>query len=155
MSATEAAKKKRGRPKQEKALGNEVAKEGKEAKKQKGKRKKKSDGKPKRGLSAYMFFVKKNRSRLKEENPTLSFGDLGRAVGIAWKALSKEEKVEYEQLATADKARYQAEKEQEKEKTAAVPEAEADDDEEEEDGGKKKKKKTTKKANKKQKKNPG
>ena len=44
---------------------------------------------PKRGFSATMFFSKEMRAQLKEENEDMSFGELGAAVGVAWRKLGE------------------------------------------------------------------
>eukprot|EP00899_Mesostigma_viride_P010265 jgi/Mesvir1/1923/Mv22952-RA.1 len=69
-------------------------------------RKKKDPNEPKRGLSAYMFYVADARAKLKAERPELSFGELGRVLGEQWKAMSEADKAPYEQKAAADKTRY-------------------------------------------------
>ncbi|KAG1468245.1 hypothetical protein G6F56_003947 [Rhizopus delemar] len=65
---------------------------------------------PKRGLSAYMYFSKEQRSVVKEENPGATFGKLGKLLGEKWKSLSEEEKKPYTDLAATDKKRYEDEK---------------------------------------------
>jgi len=75
----------------------------------KKKKAKKDPNEPKRGMSAYMYFNKEMRSILKEKNPDLSFGDLGKLVGKSYKALSPEEKEKYNKMAAKDKERYQRE----------------------------------------------
>jgi len=65
---------------------------------------------PKRPLSAYMMFAIVKRPQLKEENPSLKFGEVGRKLGEMWKELSDEEyknryireKKEYEKLMIDD-----------------------------------------------------
>lgn len=69
------------------------------------KRQKKDPNKPKRALSAYMFFVQDYRERVKSENPDASFGDVGRLLGAKWKEMSGPEKKPYEDKAQADKER--------------------------------------------------
>ncbi|KAF4667792.1 hypothetical protein FOL47_003381 [Perkinsus chesapeaki] len=75
---------------------------------------KKDDGKPKikRALSAYFFFMQKNRQKIMEENGLQSkdIGDLAKKMGEAWKALSVEEKAPYTKMADNDKQRYEREK---------------------------------------------
>ena len=39
------------------------------------------ESKPKRAMSAYMFFVKDNRLRICQENPDLKFADIGKLLG--------------------------------------------------------------------------
>ncbi|KAE8158391.1 high mobility group box domain-containing protein [Aspergillus tamarii] len=85
-------------------------------------RKKKDPNAPKRGLSAYMFFANDNREKVREENPGISFGQVGKMLGERWKALSDTERRPYEEKAAADKKRYEDEK--------ASYNAAAEDDEE-------------------------
>ncbi|PYH45440.1 high-mobility group nucleosome-binding protein [Aspergillus saccharolyticus JOP 1030-1] len=73
-------------------------------------RKKKDPNAPKRGLSAYMFFANDNRDKVREENPGISFGQVGKMLGERWKALSDSERRPYEDKAAADKKRYEDEK---------------------------------------------
>jgi structure-specific recognition protein 1 len=82
--------------------------EGSGKKAAKGKSKKDPNA-PKRGLSAYMFFMQKMRSEIQEENPDAAFGEIGKIVGQKWKELSNKEKAPYEEMAEKDKARYQRE----------------------------------------------
>ncbi|RDH20099.1 high mobility group box [Aspergillus niger ATCC 13496] len=65
---------------------------------------------PKRGLSAYMFFANDNREKVREENPGISFGQVGKMLGERWKALSDTDRRPYEEKAAADKKRYEDEK---------------------------------------------
>ncbi|KAI9473682.1 MAG: high mobility group box domain-containing protein [Benjaminiella poitrasii] len=58
----------------------------------KKRRGKKDPSAPKRGLSAYMFFSQENRSKVKEENPEATFGQLGKLLGEKWKSMSDDEK---------------------------------------------------------------
>ena len=51
---------------------------------------KKSGGKKK--LTGYMAFAAKRRAALKEEQPDLTFGGLGKAMGAEWRAMSDAEK---------------------------------------------------------------
>ncbi|KAH3682519.1 hypothetical protein WICPIJ_006510 [Wickerhamomyces pijperi] len=75
-------------------------------------RKKKDPNAPKRSLSAYMFFANENRDLVREENPGISFGGVGKLLGEKWKALTADEKKPYEEKAEADKKRYEAQKAQ-------------------------------------------
>lgn len=43
-------------------------------------------------LGAYMFFCKENRETLKQENPEVSFGELGKLLGSKWSGMSENEK---------------------------------------------------------------
>jgi hypothetical protein len=71
---------------------------------------KKDASKPKRALSAYMFFVQDWRERIKAENPDAGFGDIGRLLGAKWKEMTDSEKKPYEAKALADKGRAAKEK---------------------------------------------
>ncbi|KAL9609052.1 MAG: hypothetical protein Q9167_006150 [Letrouitia subvulpina] len=73
-------------------------------------KKKKDPNAPKRGLSAYMFFANDNREAVREENPGISFGQVGKVLGEKWKALNPKQREPYEQKAKADKERYESEK---------------------------------------------
>ena len=73
-------------------------------------RKSKEKAGPKRALSAYMFFAKSVRSKIKEEQPELSFGELTKVIASRWSAATPEEKAPFEKLAADDTERYRAEK---------------------------------------------
>ncbi|MCJ1277439.1 Non-histone chromosomal protein 6 [Puttea exsequens] len=73
-------------------------------------KKKKDPNAPKRGLSAYMFFANEQRDGVRAENPNITFGQVGKALGEKWKALTAKEKEPYEKKAKADKDRYESEK---------------------------------------------
>ncbi|KAE9575445.1 hypothetical protein CGMCC3_g8767 [Colletotrichum fructicola] len=74
------------------------------------KRGKKDPNAPKRGLSAYMFFANEQRENVREENPGISFGQVGKILGERWKALNDKQRAPYEAKAAADKKRYEDEK---------------------------------------------
>ena len=44
-----------------------------------------------------MLFVKENRAQVKEDNPDITFGQIGKKLGEMWRALSDEEKEEWKQ----------------------------------------------------------
>ncbi|CAJ0766563.1 4711_t:CDS:2, partial [Entrophospora sp. SA101] len=67
---------------------------------------KKSSSEPKRALSAYMFFVRGNREKVKAENPGAKFGEIAKLVGEKWKALN--DKTFYNEMAADDKKRYES-----------------------------------------------
>ncbi|EQL36251.1 hypothetical protein BDFG_02219 [Blastomyces dermatitidis ATCC 26199] len=75
-----------------------------------GEKKKKDPNAPKRGLSAYMFFANEQRDNVREENPGISFGQVGKVLGERWKALNEKQRAPYEAKAAADKKRYEDEK---------------------------------------------
>lgn len=81
------------------------------AKRATGKRGTKKDpNAPKRALSAYMFFANDQREVVRGENPTASFGQIGKLLGEKWKSLTESEKKPYEDKAAEDKKRYEEEK---------------------------------------------
>eukprot|EP00897_Mesotaenium_endlicherianum_P006283 jgi/Mesen1/5683/ME000288S04896 len=102
--------------------------------KKKQARKKKDPNAPKRALSGFMYFSQAEREVLKQENPSMAFGDIGKAIGERWKAMSGEQKAPYENKAKADKARYAEQMAGYKSGGAAAPASgggAADDDEDE------------------------
>jgi hypothetical protein len=88
-----------------------------------GGKKKKDPNAPKRGLSAYMFFANEQRENVREENPGITFGQVGKVLGERWKALNMKQREPYEAKAATDKKRYEDEK-------ASYHNAQEDDDEE-------------------------
>jgi hypothetical protein len=50
---------------------------------------------PRKPISAFMRFSQHIRPQIKAENPDAEFGDLGRMIGKAWKALADDEKSQY------------------------------------------------------------
>ncbi|KAJ3161063.1 FACT complex subunit [Geranomyces michiganensis] len=81
----------------------------KEPAKKKAKKEKK-DG-PKRGQTSFLYFSKDKRSEILAEFPGLALPEVSKKLGEAWKAVSPEEKAKYEDMAKADKERYEKEKE--------------------------------------------
>jgi transketolase len=53
-----------------------------EKKKKRLKRQKKDPNAPKRAMSAFMFYSQEHRSQVQEMNPDVSFGQIGRILGI-------------------------------------------------------------------------
>lgn len=95
------------------------------AKKRAG-RKKKRKGAPNRPLSAYNFFFKQERMRLKNlssssDHPKIGFSSMGKIIGTNWKSMSEKAKAPYKALADKDHERYARELEifEEKERIAA------------------------------------
>lgn len=82
----------------------------------KRRKKTKDPSAPKNPLSAYLFFVVKQRSDMSASDSELSFSAMAKKIGKKWKAMSKEGKVPYLQLAEYDKTRYEKEKKQYKQK---------------------------------------
>ena len=73
----------------------------------KKKRGEKVKGGPKKGLSAYMFFVAEKRKS--PEFQGLGVTDVAKKAGEIWKTISEEDKKPFEELAAKDKARYEEE----------------------------------------------
>ena len=76
----------------------------------KGKKKSPYPDPPKRGLSAYMFYVADMRNSVKEANPNLSFGDLSKLIGQNWKNSGDDVKTKFNAKAAEDKKRYEVER---------------------------------------------
>ena len=67
---------------------------------------KRDPNKPKRGLSAFMFYSQERRPQLKKSQPNLPFGDVAKTIGAEWKKFSDAKKKPYEAKAVKDRARY-------------------------------------------------
>lgn len=61
---------------------------------------------PKGAKSAFIYFGMAVRKKLGQENPNLSFEDIGKMVGAAYKNLTDEEKKEYQEKGDEDRRRY-------------------------------------------------
>lgn len=103
---------------------------------------KKDPNAPKRGSSGYIFYGKKRRPEIKEEDPDMAFGDITKMIAAEWKELSDKEKKPYLAQAAKDKIRYEKEKkeyesgsgsdnETEKKPKARKSKVESDEDSEE------------------------
>lgn len=75
-------------------------------------RRKRDKNAPKRPLYPYIIFSTESRPKIVQENPSLSFTDIGRIIGEKWRALSAEDKKVYEKKSEADKERYKLEMEE-------------------------------------------
>eukprot|EP00339_Tiarina_fusa_P012017 CAMPEP_0117026092 /NCGR_PEP_ID=MMETSP0472-20121206/19206_1 /TAXON_ID=693140 ORGANISM="Tiarina fusus, Strain LIS" /NCGR_SAMPLE_ID=MMETSP0472 /ASSEMBLY_ACC=CAM_ASM_000603 /LENGTH=74 /DNA_ID=CAMNT_0004732983 /DNA_START=90 /DNA_END=314 /DNA_ORIENTATION=- len=58
----------------------------------KPKKKSTKKGGSKKQLSGFMLFSKENRPKIKEDNPEITFGQIGKKLGEMWRALTDEEK---------------------------------------------------------------
>ena len=58
-------------------------------------RKVKDPNAPKKPLSSYLMYCKDNRDRIKAENPDVSFQDLSRLLGQAWKSADEDVREKY------------------------------------------------------------
>ena len=72
------------------------------------KRAKKDENAPKNALSSYMYFTMDSRAAITREHPEWPVTEISKEMGLRWKALSAEAKVVYEDMARADKKRYEA-----------------------------------------------
>lgn len=73
------------------------------------KRKKKDPNAPKRNMSAYFIYSQEIRSTVREENPEAAFGEIAKIISRQFKELSESERKRLDDLAIADKERYQSE----------------------------------------------
>lgn len=73
-------------------------------------KKKKDPNAPKRSLSAYMIFANEQRENVRDENPGITFGQVGKVLGKRWKDLDDKQRSPYELKAAEDKKRYLDEK---------------------------------------------
>ncbi|KAI7460754.1 hypothetical protein KC357_g8879 [Hortaea werneckii] len=80
---------------------------------------------PKRSLPAYMLFANDQRDKVREDNPDIKFGEVGKLLVKKWKALNDEQKAPYDAKAAADKKRYEEEKAAYEEWNAAYEEEKA------------------------------
>ena len=71
----------------------------------------KDPNKPKKGNTAWIFFTNDMREKVKGENPEAKTTDLTKIMSPMWKALTDEEKKPYQEMAVADKVRYEKEME--------------------------------------------
>ncbi|KAL0269094.1 UNVERIFIED_CONTAM: hypothetical protein PYX00_006929 [Menopon gallinae] len=61
---------------------------------------------PQKPLSAYHWFIKENREKIRNENPTWGFTEISKKLAQDWKALSTEQRQQYMLSAEEDKERY-------------------------------------------------
>ncbi|XP_050733549.1 high mobility group protein DSP1-like [Eriocheir sinensis] len=66
----------------------------------------KDPNKPKRALSAFFFYANDERASVRAANPDFSVGEVAKELGRQWNELGETEKLKYEKLAEADRARY-------------------------------------------------
>ena len=92
-----------------KRAGGEVAGKQGGGKKASAKAARAASGEPKGPVNVYMLFAGAHRAAVKEENPSLTLGELGKELGARYKNLSGEELAHWQQQAVADKARYERE----------------------------------------------
>lgn len=79
----------------------------------KNKQKKDKDpNKPKKNLSAFMFFCNNYRNEVKNANKGASLGEISKMLGSIWQELESDDKLPFEKQANEDKLRYKKEMEQ-------------------------------------------
>lgn len=121
-----AAKRKSTDSATEKPKAAKMDKKEKDSKKEK---KGKVEGEPKKPLSAYVLFSSAKREEVTANNPDAAPKDILSLLGAAWKAITAEEKAEFEQKAKEDKERYRVQLEEFEEKgTYTKTEAEIEQD---------------------------
>jgi hypothetical protein len=81
-------------PKRSEAAKAAAAKRKEKAEKKAKKEAKKAAGE-KKPLTGFMLFASEERPKLKAKNPEMTFGETGKALGAAWKALSDAEQAKY------------------------------------------------------------
>ncbi|CAM6098873.1 unnamed protein product [Calypogeia fissa] len=91
------------------ARGRSHSKGKEKAEKRTSSRKVKDKKRPKRALGPYMYFCKDQRKDIQDQNPNMSFGDIGRVLGSQWSRLNEKEKQKYVRKAQTDKRRYDKE----------------------------------------------
>ena len=74
------------------------------------KRARKDPNAPKRSLSAFMFFSNHEAPQVRRENPNFNLGEVAKKLGSMWSEASVEVKQKYNDMANADKERYEKEK---------------------------------------------
>lgn len=67
---------------------------------------------PKRPTSAYLFYSLERRAQIVKEHPELKadIAGVAKRIGEEWRGLSGDAKRKYEDMASKDRARYEAEK---------------------------------------------
>jgi high mobility group protein B2 len=71
----------------------------------------KDPNKPKRNMSAFFLYSNANRARVKEENSGIKFGRIAQILSEEFKAISTDERAEWDVAARKDKERYEREME--------------------------------------------
>ena len=104
-----------------------------EKKKKRLKRQKKDPNAPKRAMSAFMFYSQEHRAQVQEQNPDVTFGQIGRILGDHWKKLPEPDREKYQKRAEEDRERYY--RDMEKYKTSRKqPESSSDSGSDSSDG---------------------
>jgi len=72
-------------------------------------KKEKDPNKPKRPMSAFFFYSQENRERIKKENPSASFSEVGKLLGSEWNKVTDAQKKKYHLQAEEAKKDYEKE----------------------------------------------
>ena len=67
------------------------------------------EDKPKKPLSAYIYFSQEFREIIRSKFPFLTVAQIMKAVSYRWQLLNKDQKLPFEQIAIEDKQRYDRE----------------------------------------------
>jgi hypothetical protein len=67
------------------------------------------EDKPKKPLSAYIYFSQEFREIIRSKFPFLTVAQIMKAVSYRWQLLTKDQKLPFEQIAIEDKQRYDKE----------------------------------------------
>jgi hypothetical protein len=106
-----------------------------DAKNNKGKKAKakKDPNAPKKPLTSFMLFSNENRSRIQKENPSMTFGELGKKIGELFRGLSSSEKQKYEDMSKKAKEQYKKQMQEYENKQKAKDDGVDDDDDDDDD----------------------
>ena len=80
-----------------------------------------------------MFFSSDKRSKLREQTPSASVGDIAKQLGAAWKIMTADQKAPYEKQAKKDRERYERDMELFRKGEFSHNPPPSDDEEEEEE----------------------
>jgi HMG (high mobility group) box len=94
---------------------------------------KKDPNAPKKPLTSFMLFSNEVRSRIQKENPSMTFGELGKKIGELFRGLSSSEKQKYEDMSKKEKERYKKQMQDFENKQKAKDDGVDDEDEEDDD----------------------
>jgi structure-specific recognition protein 1 len=83
---------------------------------------------PKKAMTSFFYFLNEMRPKIKQENPDMSFGELGKKAGELFRALSTNQKEKYEKMAKSDKLRFKEEMSKYNAKNAAGSDIEDEED---------------------------
>ncbi|KAL0237107.1 hypothetical protein PCE1_000504 [Barthelona sp. PCE] len=69
----------------------------------------KKRNKPKRNMTAFMFFIQERRVAFRQQNPDVPITTIVKQLATQWKSMDSSEKLTYEKMARNDRIRYEAE----------------------------------------------